>query len=240
MTWQRYTLESYLNRELRFWKSLKAVYINRGGADKVLRKLRQRFKDERIMEFAAKHFRSMALIVRLFKPEYVELITKRVNEEFGTDFHDALDLKSIQEWQPEDHPASSLAFGWIEIAIAVVIIVIVIVAEANDNDGAGEDDTVIVTVGTEALKNLVEESAYLECEEIASLDYGAWTTYLLMIQLRSNVSQYIVALVCGSCNNLRTLVESFNHNHELILPDGISWLGALFYAARLEECGIPY
>ncbi len=81
MTWERFSIDTYFNRELRYWKSLKAVYVNKGGKNKVLKEARKHFKDQYIMKLAEARFKSMASIVRLFKPKYRDLITQRVNKE---------------------------------------------------------------------------------------------------------------------------------------------------------------
>jgi len=240
MTWESYSLDNYLNRELRFWKSLKAALINKGGKDKVLQAALKRYDDKKIQALAEGRFRSMALLLKLLKPKYRKLITDRVNKELGSNFKDALDLREIKKWQPTG-AAGTLAWGWVAVAVAIAIVIIVIIAESNDNNGVQEDDTVIVTVGTAAISKLVETNTFLECEEIAELNYSSWATYLLMVQSRPDASgQYLTGLVCADCANLRTLVESFNSDHQLILPDDITWLGAFLYAAKLEECGIPY
>jgi hypothetical protein len=107
MTWERFSLDSYLNRELRFWKSLKAVYVNRGGKNKVLQEMRQRFKEKDLIALAEKRFNSTAAIVRLFKPKYRELITQRVNKEIGAKLRDALDLEEIKRWQGTAPPGTA-------------------------------------------------------------------------------------------------------------------------------------
>lgn len=234
----RQSIETYLNRELRYWKSLKIVYVNKGEGNKILKAVQPRFKDEDILSHAEKRFKNMATVVGLFKPEYLKQITERVNKELGANFSNALDINEIKRWQAPGHPGASLM--WLEWVVIVIIVIIVIVAEANDNNGAGEDDTVIVTVGTQALASLVEEDAYLECDEIETLNYSSWATYLLMVQIRKNTGEYMKALICANCASLRTLVESFNYQHESYLPDEVSWLAYFLYAAKLDECEIAY
>ena len=87
--------------------------------------------------------------------------------------------------------------------------------------------------------DLVAEGTYLTCEEIQDLVFFfSWMEYLLMI--RYNRSEYLYALVCAPCLYLKILVQEFNYNHLLILPEDPSWVEALFYAARLIQCDIPY
>jgi hypothetical protein len=242
MNRDRFSLDSYFNRELRFWKSMKAVYVNKGRTSTTLKDIRGRFTDKEVGRLADARFKSMATLVRLFKPKYRDQITKRVNKELGADLKDALDLTDILRWRKQvAPPGASLAYDWIPVAVAIVIIIIVIIAESNDNNGVQEDDTVIVTVGTGALSELVEKSTFLTCQEIEALNYNTWATYLNIARdMDSTGTEYLKALICASCPNLRVYVESYQYNFELLLPDSITWLGAFFFVAKLDECGIPY
>jgi hypothetical protein len=244
MAWERHTLNNYLYGEFRFWKSLKAVYVNGGSKDKTLLVLKKRFADDKVEKMAEARFRSMAALFRVFKKEHLDAIRDRVNKELGSTFKDPFNWDEIRQFKPKPQPGrGGLAYGWdVVIAIAVVIVVIAIAyaAEKNDNNGVQEDDTLIVTVGSEALAQLVETASYLKCEEILNLNYATWTTYLLMVKTVGDSAHYAEALICAPCANLQALCTSFGYRHDLIMPPDVTWLAWFLYAARLSECNIPY
>ena len=183
---------------------------------------------------AKKRLRNLITLIKLFKDKYKKRIIERINKKLELELDDIIDLGKIPTF------SGAGLYSWVEWVVVVVIIIIVVAAEASDNDGEGEDDTVIITVGTEALQELVAEEAYLTCDEIMTMNYPSWATYLVMVQCRNNIGEYMKALICAECNNLRTFVESFNYDHQLILPEDLHWVNYFLYAARLEECGIPY
>ncbi len=236
MNLEKYNFDNYLRKEYKFWKSMRAVYLGEKSKNSVNINLKKRFEEKFIIDMAKKRLNNLITLIKLFKEKYKTRILERINKKVGLELENVIDLGKI----PPSSGIGPYSWGWVEVAVVVIIIIIVVVAEANDNNGEGEDDTVIITVGTEALQELVAEEAYLTCEEIMDMNYPSWTTYLVMVQCRNNTGEYMKALICAECNNLKTFVESFNYDHQLILPDDLHWVNYFLYAARLEECGIPY
>ncbi len=236
MNLEKYNFENYLRKEYKFWKSMRAVYLGEKSKNSVIINLKKRFEEKFIIDMAKKRLNNLITLIKLFKEKYKKLIIERINKKLELDLKEIEDLEKI----PPSPGTGLYSWGWVEVAIVAAIIIIVLVAEYYDNNGEGEDDTVIIIVSTEALQELVAEEAYLECEEIMNMNYSSWTTYLVMVQCRNNTVEYMKALMCAGCGNLRTIVESFNHDHQLILPEGLHWGLYFLYAARLEECGIPF
>ncbi len=186
---------------------------------------------------AKKRLNNLITLIKLFKDKYKKRIIDRINKKLDLDFDDILDLGKIIPTSPG---SGLYSWDWVGVVVVVIIIIIVVLAEANDNNGEGEDDTLIIIVGTEALQELVAEDTYLTCDEIMNMNYPSWATYLVIAQCRNNTGEYMKALICAKCNNLRTLLESFNYDHQLILPEDLHWVNYFLYAARLEECGIAF
>ncbi len=149
---------------------------------------------------AKKRLNNLITLIKLFKDKYKKQIIERINKKLELELDDIIDLGKI----PPSPGVGPYSWGWVEVVVVVVIIIIVIVAERSDNNGEGEDDTVIITVGTEALQELVAVDAYLTCDEIMNMNYPSWATYLVIVQCRNNTEEYMKALMCADCNNLRT------------------------------------
>lgn len=238
MKLENFTVDNYLRREFKFWKTLRKVYLEERPRDKVLDGLLKRLKDKDILDLATKRFESMACIIKLFERRHLAKITKLVNKRLGADFddHDLLDLEAIKKWKkPGSAPGSTIAFGFIEVVTAIVQAVIIVATQASDED----EDTVTITPVGPIQQDLVAADARLSCEEVGTLDYSAWTTYLLLMQSKEDTANYVLALICASCANLSTLAQAYNFDWELMVPDDITWLGAFFVFAKIEECGLP-
>ena len=213
MSWEKYSFNNYLHKELKFWKSMKAVYLDEETKNKVSIKLKGKFKEEHILNWAEKRFNSLMTLLRIFKEPYKKRVANLIKEKIDIDLFEVVTLDRFRK------KYEKRKFDWLDNVIIIV-------------------ETVFSLAALTAA-DLVAEDTYLTCEEIKDLTYyWSWVEYLLMI--KSNRAEYITALVCANCNFLRLLVNNFNQNHQLILSEDPHWLEAFFYAARLEECDIPY
>lgn len=238
MRLENFTVDNYLRREFKFWKTLRKVYFEELPKDKVLEDLIERPRDIDILDLATKRFKSLTCIIKLLEPRHLAQITKLVNRRLdaGFDDRDLLDLTAIKKWKKSgSSPGSTMAFGFIEVVVAIIVAVIIVETQSSDED----DDTITITPVGPLKQDLIAADARLSCEEIGSLNYSTWATYLLLMQSKEDTTNYVLALICASCANLTTLAQAYNFDWELMAPDDITWLGAFFLFAKIGECGLP-
>ncbi|MHA2204587.1 MAG: hypothetical protein ACXABC_01915 [Candidatus Thorarchaeota archaeon] len=183
-------------------------------------KLKEKISEETILAIAKKRINDMVAILSLFKPKYVKEVVEKVNKKLDTNL--GYPLKSSELQVGIGEPGG---WHWVESPYYIAELMVFVVIDHLD---------------VNLTATLVETESFLTCEEIADLSFSTLMTYLLMCKTRNNEGEYWMALVCCSCNNLRALVASFNYDHMLILPEDAHWTQSILYAARLEECDIPY
>lgn len=239
MSWEQFTVKSYLEGELQFWESVGTVKRIKEDEDAILKGLNKRFNNKANIAVADKRFNSLLVILKLIKPNYLESIKRKLIKQFGSKYKNVFNM--FQEKMSKAKNSKGLGFDWIEVGGIAVTIITTTIAELeskkDDNWEQGDNSPPDIIEYT-ALRKLIEKNAYLSCDEIEYLNYESWTTYLFMAKAMGNFGEYVKTLVCSRCSNLERLPEDFDYDYNLILPKEISFLGASIFASKLEKCEI--
>ena len=240
MTWKEYSIESYLDNQMVFWKALDAISVKKGKVDKdvdeILAIVQTRFKKEKMKKLAKKRFKSMVSMVRLLKPEHIERVKKNVGEELHAEIQDPLDLECVQDWGKKAHPDSLPGLGWVGVPIAIVNAISAVTTEQRDIRMKRDPAVVAVSPSTVYME-LFEADRFLTCDEIEELDYWDFVAYLLRCKKAGEMGEYFRAILCAPCNNI-TMWWKLNYDKECLL-EGLSAWGKIFVAFKLVDCGIP-
>jgi hypothetical protein len=240
LTWKEYSIESYLDNQIVFWKAFEAMSGKKGkakkDADEILAIVQTRFEKEKMKKMAKKRFKSMASMVRLLKKEHIKRIKHTVDEELSTEIQDPLDWDDVQNWGKKAHPDSLHGFGWVGVPIAIVEAIRSIAEE--EKQIRMKIEPVVITVNPSIVyMGLFEADRFLTCDEIEALDYWDFVAYLLRCKKAGEMGEYFRAIWCASCDNI---IKWWNLNYDKeCLLEGLSDWGRLFVMFKLVSCDIP-
>ena len=70
MNLEKYNFENYLQKEYKFWKSTRAVYLGEKSKNDIIINLKKRFDKKFILEMAKKQLNNLITLINLFKDKY--------------------------------------------------------------------------------------------------------------------------------------------------------------------------